>query len=1463
MTNDSARELETKSFFLLICKKLKIDVNWNQFKVIKLYGDFDVEKGWIRELDLTFDTIPNSVEFKKFWAVLNKDDPFGNNLIINVKTPVYTAGNFTTYLWHFYEQVADRLTTEECLLFRKYFGNSFNFEQNGKITFSFENDELKTAFEKIKDDMLKLIHDTGFKTVRFYVTKKKNHDELFEVLEQQKSDNFKNGIYEEIEEEPLSNFSRTFKNTSYQYFKRTISEINMTEDTNIKERVIVRGTIFGNVEYKPVKNGSIMFVFNITDYKDAISFVGFAREKEMIEEFKKLKTGQSYEFKGTTQFKTLGTLQEWNILLNSFHEIDPLISLEKDKTKKPRIEFNVKSNMTVLDGFKPAKAIAKELKEMGLRGMALMDVDSVQNFPEFNNFSTNSVDFSKFYGSTFTTIKQLNNIVLKRSECEENLDDNEYIVFDVETTGLSPILDEVIEFGASVVKGKSIIKNYQFLIKPTHPVSEEITKLTGITNEMLESGLSQKEGIEKIYNIVKNKVTVAHNAAFDMNVILQKFEEYGFDDGNTTFIDTLSLSRIISKDNDKHTLGAVAKRLGITYNTTEAHRGDYDAEVLAKIWIVFKNLLINKKITTITQLSQLKYRGFVPNFLTSEVSVLVKNQEGLKELYKLISQAHTDLIEHKMSKNPLIFFDKLKGSQNLLLGSSTLRSDLYDCLFYRSLSAVRKELENYDYIEITPPHNFTYLEDKFSKEQIKKLLKILVKEATKMGKLVIAVSDARYVYPHEQEIHKVLIHTSGVGNSKHYLYNYKKAQEGTLLYPLQFVPTTNQMIDYFKFLSDPKLINDIVVENTYKLAEQINQITIFENKLFTPIYDNSDVKLKELVYKNAHKQYGEKLPKIIESRIEKEINPILKYGFSVIYWIASKLIQKTRNDGYLAGSRGSVGSSLVAALAGITEINPLPPHYICKKCKYFELLEKTDYTSGFDLPNKMCPNCHTDLYKDGQLIPFETFLGFNADKVPDIDLNFPGEYQPIIHEEVKKMFGEHHTFRAGTILAAQYKTCFGYVKTYAQEIRKPMTYGFTKYLASSIEGTKRTSGQHAGGIVVVPKEYDVEDFTPINYPSNDEKSEWKTTHFNFEAIHESLLKLDLLGHKDPTAIKMLERLTKISFSEIPNMDEKVLSLFRSSKALNIEPGTIGKDTTGAIGLPEFGTSFVRQMLAEVQVESFADLISVSGLSHGTNVWLNNAQNLIKEGNKKIKDVISCRDDVMNYLMKKGIKPLVAFQIMENVRKKNGTVTPEQEEILKKNKIPDWYIESMKKIEYMFPKAHAAAYVLMGWRVAWFKLYKPLEHYATYFTVRAEEFDIKTLCKGKDAIAKKYERLLEKRNLKNELTTKEKETLTTLEVAYEMTLRGFSFDKICIEKSAATEWLIDYKNKKLIPPFTAIEGLGEAVAESIVNARKKAPFTSKEDLQKRTAINKTLFAEMDALGALNNLSNSEQFTLFDD
>ncbi|WP_235666639.1 PolC-type DNA polymerase III [Mycoplasmopsis gallopavonis] len=810
-----------------------------------------------------------------------------------------------------------------------------------------------------------------------------------------------------------------------------------------------------------------------------------------------------------------------------------------------------------------------------------------------------------------------------------------------------------------------------------------------------------------------------------------------------------------------------------------------------------------------------------------------------------------------------MFWEDLpKDHENLLIGSGGLKSELIDALLYSSDLKLNELIQRFDYIEVPHPDAFLHYidENDFTYSQILKLLKLLIQRAQKFGKTVVAIGDVRYENQNDQIFYKSLVYSKGIGNTAHFLFNYGKAKADTLKIPQLYFPTTDEMLDKFSFLKDQALIEDIVINNTHKIANLIDDnIIVIHDKLYTPKFDDSHIKLKELVYQTAHQMYGNPLPKIIKDRLEQEINPILEYGFDVIYWISHILVKKSNDSGYLVGSRGSVGSSLVATMAGITEVNPLPPHYVCPQCKHFELANIEGITSGFDLDDKTCNSCQITMIKDGQTIPFETFLGFKADKVPDIDLNFSGEFQPEVHNEVKRLFGDSHTLRAGTISTIKSKTGFGYIKKACEEYGFTYSNNFIDFLSTKIEGVKRTTGQHPGGIIIIPKEYDVAEFTPINYPADDISLDWKTTHFDFHAIHDNVLKLDLLGHLDPTAIRMLEKLTGLDVKkDVPKKDPKVLSLFYETDALGISPQAIGGEITGALGLPEFGTNFVRKMLYEAKPTSFADLISLSGLSHGTDVWSNNAQELIKNQGMTIKDVISCRDDIMVYLINKGVDPLNSFKIMEQVRK-GKSITPEQEEELKKFNVPSWYIESMKKIKYMFPKAHATAYVLMAWRIAWFKLYHPLAYYATFFTTRVQEFDVEVL--ENDFGAKKINAKLKELDAIKNKKVNDKELIQTLEIARELYARGFKISKINLEKSLANEWVIDAANGALIPPFASIKGIGVSVAEKIVQAREESDFRSKEDFKKRSTINSTLFKTIDELGVLESLNETDQMTLF--
>ncbi|MDI4567711.1 MAG: PolC-type DNA polymerase III, partial [Mycoplasma sp.] len=841
-----------------------------------------------------------------------------------------------------------------------------------------------------------------------------------------------------------------------------------------------------------------------------------------------------------------------------------------------------------------------------------------------------------------------------------------------------------------------------------------------------------------------------------------------------------------------------------------------------------------------------------------EISIIAKNQVGLKELFKLISRISTiDFYE----KPKLIFQWLLKNrTPNILIGSGSLFSRLIEKMIFGTRQQIIEEIKFYDYIEIQPIKNFLHLtKSKIKEQDLQEIISFVVNEAKKINKLIIATSDARYINVEEKNFHEVFIYAKGLKGERHPLYSF---QETNFVFPSFEFLTTLEMEQAFSFLKDAKLIKEIVIENTHKLFNQIEKIKVIKSKLYPPELSNANDNLKKIVFKNAHNIYGANLPQLILDRINRELTPIIEYKYSVIYWISHLLVKKATNSGYLVGSRGSVGSSFVAFLANITEVNPLPPHYLCPKCKYFELVNDQNVNSGYDLRPKKCNTCKIELLCEGQNISFESFLGFNAEKIPDIDLNFSGENQLTIHNEVKNYFGENHTFRAGTISTIADKTAFGFIKSWIEEKKVNVNEPFINFMVKKIVGTKRTTGQHPGGIIVIPKSFDVEDFTPINYPANDTSLDWKTTHFDFDSIHDNLLKLDLLGHDDPTIIKKLETITNVNVkTDISFKDKNVISLFSSLKALQISSKDINDESLGVCGIPEFGTPFVRKMLKTVKVQNFGDLISISGLSHGTNVWNNNGEELVKKQKLKLNQIISCRDDIMNYLIKSGIDSLVAFNIMEQVKKGAG-ITFEQEQLLIKANIPIWYIESLKKIKYMFPRAHATAYVMMAFRIAWFKIYHKLAFYATYLSTRIDIFDLETVLMGKAAVANKLKTLIKRNNSNNKtdpLLNKEKELIFILEIINEAYARGIKIANIDLNISKAMDWTIDEETQSLIPPFIAIDGLGEIAARRIVEARNAKKFVSQKDFLSRTQLNNTIFEKMKKFGILKNLAHKEQIS----
>ncbi len=1397
-------------------------------------------------IHINFFSIPNVNDLKKFLKMMKNNFKFEVNFLLNYINKNYTIQNIYDYL------IFSSLFIQGETLSNIISKFDLKFDNFKILTIEVHSENKIRILNKKKEQLLNNLKHFGFKGFDIHfidLSSQRIIEKNLENENEQDSKNLSNIIKNsKIKEKTNNNKVLTNKNIAKKYFLAKMEDFYLSEETNFS----FEGIIFKKELFK-TKTGMHILTLAITDYSEAIIIKNFIRNESDLKQYENIQIDVKIKVFGE---KSIDHFTAKPILISKKIEILDDQQKNIDNSKIKRVELSIRTSMSVMDGFKTPEDFLKYAKHLGHKAIGIVDLAGVQSFPNFYK-SAKKHGIKAIYGSTFNAIDKDNKFVVNHKNI--NIADETYVVFDLETTGLSPRFDEIIEFGAVKLQSGKIIDKLQFFIKGTKLISDFTTELTGITQSMVDDGIIEINGIKKIINFIKDFTLVAHNASFDIGFIKEKIFKYKLGELKNQWVDTLSISRFLIEQSKSYRLEIVCKKFSINYDNEIAHRADYDAEVLSLLWIKFMNELLIKNIKTFDDLFIAKCPWIDSKKFSNQITILVKNQDGLKELFKLISKSST--IDYYSEAR--IFMDLFKKTPNILVGSSGIKSRLLDKVFNGTTEDINNEILKYDYIEIPYPDLFIHLVNRgtISKEDLEFALKDLIYKSRKLNKICVAIGDVRYIDKRENIIHNVYINAKGLEGKRHYLYKYKEILP---IYPIQNFLSTNEMLKKFKFLNEEDLAYELVVENTNKICDMIEEnIQIIKDKLYTPIFDDSDNKLKLLVYKKATEKYGDNIPTIVSQRIERELQPILRYGFSVIYWISHILVSKSMNDGYLVGSRGSVGSSLVATLAEITEVNPLVPHYICKKCKFTKFFENREFFSGYDLPEKKCPNCkNINLDREGQTIPFETFLGFNADKVPDIDLNFSGEYQNIIHKEVKNIFGTNNCFKAGTISTVADTTAFGYTRSWREEQGINKSDAFIDFVATQIVGTKRTTGQHPGGIIIIPKEYEVEDFTPINFPANDTSAEWKTTHFDFHAIHDNVLKLDLLGHDDPTIIKLLQELTGISPNEIPFYDPKVIDMFSSTKPLGIKPEDINGEKTSAIGIPEFGTKFVRKILFKTKVSSFSDLVSVSGLSHGTNVWTGNAEELIKEKNLKLKDLISCRDDIMVMLISRGIDPLKSFQIMEKVRK-GGGLTDEEELLLTSNKIEQWYIDSLKKIKYMFPKAHATAYVMMAWRVAWFKLYYPLQYYAAYFSIRSDHFDISTLVSGKLGISNKLKEMISRQNKRNEkkLTSKEQGLIINLEVANEMFARGFTIKNIDIYESDSFKWIVNKETNSLIPPFICLDGLGIAAAESIMEARKNGEFQSIQNFSKRTQVNKTIILKMKEMKIFKNLDDTDQTTLF--
>lgn len=1202
--------------------------------------------------------------------------------------------------------------------------------------------------------------------------------------------------------------------------------------------VVVQGYVFDS-EVRELRSGRKILTFKITDYTSSFAVKKFSNNAKDEAMFDAVKVGQWVKVKGNVQEDSYMR----DLVINAYDINEVKHEGRKDTApeNEKRVELHLHSNMSMMDATNSISDFVAQAAKWGQKAIAITDHSTLQAFPEAHSAGQkNGVKI--LYGVEANVVEDSQPIAY--NEAHEELKHATYVVFDTETTGLSAQYNKVIELAAVKMKDGEKIGEFEEFIDPGHPLSQTTINLTNITDAMVRGSKTEEEVFKLFREFCKGCIIVGHNATFDVDFMNTGYLRHGMPEIKEPWVDTLPLARILYSDMKRFTLDTLAKRLKV--DLEHHHRAIYDAEATG--YIFYKMLADAREQFDILYHDDFNKHMVQPDTYKQQhpfhAIVLAKTQDGLKNLFKLASDS---MVNHfyRVARVPRSVLEKYR--EGLLVGSGCADGEVFTAMMQKGYETAKAKAKNYDYLEIQPKALYAPLLERElvkDEEELEDIIKNMVKLAEELDKPIVASGDVHFMNKEDAIYRKILIHSQGGANPLNRLKNLPDAH----------FRTTDEMLDEFAFLG-PELAKKVVVDDPNKVAAMCDEITPVKDKLYTPKMPGAEDDIRNLTMNKAHELYGDPLPEIVQARLDKELKSVIGNGFSVIYLIAQKLVFKSNKDGYLVGSRGSVGSSLVATMTGITEVNPLPPHYRCPECKYSEFFTKGEYGSGYDLPDKKCPNCQTQLVKDGQEIPFETFLGFKGNKVPDIDLNFSGDYQPVAHNYTKVLFGENNVFRAGTIGTVADKTAYGYVKAYERDNELTLRSAEVDRLAKGATGVKRTTGQHPAGILVVPDYMDIYDFTPIQYPADDVNAAWRTTHFDFHSIHDNILKLDCLGHDDPTMIRMLQDLSGIEPKTIPTDDPGVMALFSGTEILGVTEEQI-QSKTGTLGIPEFGTRFVRGMLEETKPKTFAELLKISGLSHGTDVWLGNAEELIQNKTVTMPEVIGCRDDIMMDLIHMGVESDLAFKIMEHVRKGRGIPDEWQEEMHKAN-VPEWYIGACLKIKYMFPKAHAAAYVLMALRIAYFKVYYPLIYYSAYFSVRADDFDLVAMANGKESVKARMKEINEKGN---DASAKEKNLLTVLELANEMLERGFEFKMVDIKRSDASDWLIE--GNTLLAPFSAIPGLGLNVAKQIVAAREEREFISKQDLKERGKVSQSLVDFMTENHVLDGLSDENQLSLFD-